>query len=75
MRTNLAIAAILYPMLQAVVFGLALLVLLAVGAPSDAFIPVIFATFLISIPPTLLIAPRLRSAAFKRRHGKGLTPA
>lgn len=74
MRTNLVIAALVYPMVQAVVFGLALLGLLALGAPSGMFAPVIAATFVISVPPALLIAPRLRSAAYKRRHGKGLVP-
>ena len=74
MRTNLAIAALVYPMVQAVVFGLALLGLLAFGASSDLFAPVIAATFLVSIPPALLIAPRLRSLTYKRRHGRALIP-
>lgn len=67
MRTNLAIAALVYPMVQAVAFGAGLLVLLMLGAPQAAFAPVIAATFAVSAPIALLIAPRLRSRAWKRR--------
>lgn len=67
MRTNLAIAALVYPMVQAVAFGAGLLTLLALGAPPAAFAPVIAATFVVSAPIALLMAPRLRSRAWKRR--------
>ncbi|WP_068877867.1 MULTISPECIES: hypothetical protein [unclassified Phenylobacterium] len=67
MRTNLAIAALVFPMAQAVVFGAGLLVLLALGAPQAAFAPVIAATFVVSAPIAVLIAPRLRSRSWKRR--------
>lgn len=67
MRTNLAIAALVYPMVQAVAFGVGLLILLMSGAPQAAFAPVIAATFAVSAPIALLIAPRLRSRAWKRR--------
>ncbi len=67
MRTNLAIAALVYPMVQAVAFGAGLLILLMLGAPQAAFAPVIAATFAVSAPIALLIAPRLRSRAWKRR--------
>jgi len=67
MRTNLAIAALVYPMVQAVAFGAGLLILLALGAPPAAFAPVIAATFVVSAPIALLMAPRLRSRAWKRR--------
>ena len=68
MRTNLAIAALVYPMVQAVAFGAGLLILLALGAPPAAFAPVIAATFVVSAPIALFMAPRLRSRAWKRRH-------
>jgi hypothetical protein len=67
MRTNLAIAALVYPMVQAVAFGAGLLILLALGAPPAAFAPVIAATFVVSAPIALLMAPRLRSRTWKRR--------
>jgi hypothetical protein len=57
MRTNLAIAALVYPMVQAVAFGAGLLILLALGAPPAAFAPVIAATFVVSAPIALLMAP------------------
>lgn len=69
MRTNLAIAALLYPMIQAVAFGAAMLMLLALDAPSKAFMPSIAATFAVSAPIALLMAPRLRSRAWRQRHG------
>lgn len=75
MRTNFAIAAVIYPMVQAVLFGMGLLGLLMVGAPSEAFPGVIAATFVAAAPLALLIAPRLRSRAWRRRHGVGLRPA
>jgi len=69
MRTNLAIAALIYPMIQAMAFGAGMLILLTTGAPSAAFAPVIAATFAVSAPIALLMAPRLRSRAWRRRHG------
>lgn len=74
MRTNLAIAALIYPMVQAVLFGAGLIGLLALGAPASLFPPVIGATFLIAIPIALAIAPRLRSQAWRRRRAAGLKP-
>src|SRR4029453_5224419 len=59
MRTNLAIAALIYPMIQAMFFGLGLLALLAVGAPSNVFPGMIAVTFVLSAPVALVIAPRL----------------
>lgn len=67
MRTNFAIAALIYPMVQAVVFGVGLLALLAARAPAGAYPWVIAATFLASLPIALLMAPRLRSRRWRRR--------
>jgi hypothetical protein len=75
MRTNLAIAALIYPMIQALFFGLGLLPLLALGAPAKLFWGMIAATFVLSAPVALAIAPRLRSRAWRRRHGEGITPS
>ena len=70
MRTNAAIAALIYPIVQAVVFGLGLIGLLALGAPQGLFPGVIAATFVVSIPIAVLMAPRLRSRAWRRRRGR-----
>lgn len=75
MRTNLAIAALIFPMIQAMVFGLGLLGLLAADAPSGLYPLAIAATFLASLPMALLIAPRLRSKAWRQRHGARLIPS
>ena len=72
MRTNLVIAAVLYPMVQAVFFGVGLLGLLAIGAPANLFPGMIAATFLLSAPVAIAIAPRLRSKAWRRRHRLGV---
>ena len=74
MRTNLAIAALIYPMVQAVLFGAGLIGLMVLGAPAGLFPVVIAATFVIAVPIALAIAPRLRSRAWRRRHGAGLKP-
>lgn len=75
MRTNIAIAALIYPMVQGVLFGVGLIGLLMLGSPAGLFPVVIAATFAISVPIALLIAPRLRSRAWRRRHGSGLKPS
>lgn len=75
MRTNIAIAALIYPMVQGVLFGVGLIGLLMLGSPAGLFPVVIAATFAISVPIALLIAPRLRSQAWRRRHGSGLKPS
>ena len=69
MRTNLAIAALLYPMVQAVVFGIVLVPLLAAGAPDRTIPFAIAATFFIAAPIALVVAPRLRSKAWRQQHG------
>jgi hypothetical protein len=75
MRTNLAIAALIYPVIQAVVFGLGIIGLLVADAPSGFYPPVIAATFVASLPIALWIAPRMRSRAWRQQHGRGLKPA
>lgn len=75
MRTNVAIAALIYPMVQAILFGAALLGLLMLGSPAGLFPVVIAATFVAAVPIAVLIAPRLRSRAWRRRHGVGLKPS
>jgi hypothetical protein len=75
MRTNIAIAALIYPMIQAVLFGLGLLALLAMGAPAKLFPGAIAATFVLSAPIALVIAPRLRSRAWRREHGSKVVPS
>lgn len=72
MRTNLAIAALIFPMIQAMFFGLALLGLLVAGAPAGLYPAAIAATFLVSLPISLLLAPRLRSRFWRQRHGGNL---
>jgi hypothetical protein len=75
MRTNFAIAALLYPMVQAVLFGLGLTSLLVAGASPGVYPVVIAATFVASLPIAFLIAPRLRSRAWRQGHGMGLKPS
>jgi hypothetical protein len=73
MRTNLAIAALIYPMVQAVMFGAGLIGLLVTHAPDRAFPVMIAATCAVSIPLALVLAPRLRSA-WSRRQAAALRP-
>ncbi len=75
MRTNFAIAALIFPMIQAVVFGLGMLGLLIANASAGMFPAVIAATFVFAVPIALTIAPRLRSKAWRQRHGTRLIPA
>ncbi|MFZ5720917.1 MAG: hypothetical protein ACOY5Y_15765 [Pseudomonadota bacterium] len=70
MRTNLAIAALIYPMVQAVVFGIGLVLILLPPLRSQAMslMPwMIATTFAISVPIAAAIAPKLRSRRFKAR--------
>ena len=75
MRTNFAIAALIYPMVQAVVFGIAFIGLELLRAPSSAYPGVILATFVFAVPFALAIAPRMRSRAWRRRHGQSILPS
>lgn len=64
MRTRLAIAALLYPMIQAVLFGIGLGILLIAPVPPSEMLNGIWwmigVTFLISVPLAWGMAPRLR---------------
>ena len=64
MRTRLAIAALIYPMIQAVLFGIGLGILLAAPVPPSQMLDgvwwMIGVTFLISAPAAWVLAPRLR---------------
>lgn len=68
MRTRLWIAAILFPMVNAVLFGIGVTALLATPALSEQvstlFSPVIAISFVIAAPISWFIAP-----AFKRAIG------
>jgi hypothetical protein len=63
MRTRIAIAALIWPMIQAVLFGVGVLVVLATVPAAGALTAIwwmVGATVLISAPLAWLIAPRLR---------------
>lgn len=75
MRTNLAIAALIFPMIQAVLFGIGLLAVLALGPSATLIFGMIAATFLVSAPVALALAPRLRSQAWRRRTALGSGPS
>jgi len=75
MRTNFAIAALIYPMVQSVMVGVGLLGLAAADNPPAAFPVVIAATFAAAVPVALFMAPYLRSRAWRRRHGTRLMAA
>lgn len=64
MRTRFAIAALIWPMIQAVLFGLGLLALLAAPLDAGRMAPAVWAmiavTFVISTPIAWGMAPWLR---------------
>ncbi|HEX2815437.1 MAG TPA: hypothetical protein VHN39_03525 [Phenylobacterium sp.] len=70
MRTRIAIAALIYMLVQGVLFGIGVIAILASPLVSSAqtLIPwMIVATIPISVPIAWMIAPRLR-ARFGRTH-------
>jgi len=73
MRTRFAIAALIYPMIQAVLFGIGLGILLIAPVPAaemlDAIWWMIGVTFLISAPLAWGMAPwlRLRDRPHRRK--------
>lgn len=70
MRTRLAIAAVIYMMVQGVLFGVGMIIILVspLAASAQMLIPwMIAATLPISIPIAWKIAPRLR-LRFARTH-------
>ena len=63
MRTRIAIAALIWPMIQAVLFGVGVIVVLATVPAAGALTAIwwmVGATFLVSAPLAWLIAPRRR---------------
>ena len=70
MRTRIAIAAVIYMMVQGVLFGVGMIAILVspLAANAQTLIPwMIAATLPISIPLAWMIAPRLR-LRFARSH-------
>lgn len=71
MKTRIWIAAILFPMVNAVLFGIGITALLSVPFLADQagnlFSPVVAASFLIAAPISWFIAPRLRARYWHRR--------
>lgn len=70
MRTNFAIAALIYPMVQAVLFGtgLGLLLVLHLATEPVAVALMVVATFAAAVPAALVIAPLMRSARWREMH-------
>ena len=70
MRTNFAIAALIYPMVQAVLFGtgLGLLLVLHLRDNPIAMAAMIVVSFLIAVPAAVLLAPMLRSPRWREAH-------
>ena len=78
MKTRLWITAILFPMVNAVLFGVGIIALLSIPALSGKvdllFTPVVIASFVIAAPLSWFIAPRLRARYWRRRQMReGLT--
>lgn len=71
MRTRLWIAAFIYPMVDAILFGVGVTVLLSIPAlaeQADIFIwMVIAASLVLAIPISWILAPRLRARYWRRR--------
>lgn len=64
MRTRFAIAALLWPMIQAVFFGLGMVALLAAPLEASELMSAVWwmiaATCVVSVPLAWVLAPRLR---------------
>lgn len=75
MRTRLAIAALIWPMIQAVLFGIGMLALLIAPLPASEMLNAVWwmigATFVISAPLAWGMAPWLRLR--DRPHERKLT--
>ena len=72
MQNRLIIAILVYMMVQAVLFGVGLLVILANPATRDAMSAMVWMiaiTAAISAPISLMIAPRLTARYWRGRHG------
>lgn len=73
MRTRLWIAAIMFPVVNAVLFGIGTVTLLSVPALAEhvnaLFWMVVAASFLIAVPVSWFLAPRLRVRYWRKREG------
>lgn len=73
-RTRVAIAALIYSMTNAVLFGAGIVPVLAVPALSNhaaILIPaVVVASLVLAAPLAWLLAPRLRARYWRRRDGR-----
>lgn len=72
MQNRLIIAMLVYMMVQAVLFGVGLLVILAIPVTRDAMSAMVWMiaiTAAISVPISLMIAPRLTARYWHGRHG------
>lgn len=71
MRTRLWIAALLFPMVNAVLFGVGVTALLSIPAMSEQasslFWIVVAVSFVIAGPVSWFIAPRLRARYWRKR--------
>jgi hypothetical protein len=71
MLTRIAIAALIYSMVDAVLFGIGLIAVLtvpALSARADTLVPAVVVTSLIlAIPVSWIIAPRLRARYWRQR--------
>ena len=74
MSTRLQIAGLVFMMVQAVLFGIGVVAILATPLDREAstLVPCMIAlTFLVSAPLAWLIAPRLRMRYWRRRRAEG----
>ncbi len=64
MRTRFAIAALIWPMIQGVLFGLGMIALLVGGLEASELMNAVWwmigVTFVIAVPIAWVLAPRLR---------------
>jgi len=64
MKTRLWIAAMVYPMVNAVLFGAAVIVMLSIPAlnemASSLFLVIVPSSFILAVPLAWVLAPRLR---------------
>ena len=69
MKTRLWIAAMVYPMVNAVLFGFAAISILSIPAlaamASTLFLFVVPASFVLALPIAWIIAPRLRARSWQ----------
>ncbi len=71
MKTRLWIAGMLYPMVNAVLFGMAVIPLLSIPALQDhlwtLFPLAVASSFVIAAPISWIVAPRLRARYWRER--------